>query len=70
MLRWIRGLRAPTFLSPFGSVPPLALLEASDAVKVEEIGPTSAEGVEAELNHKRFIESLGVDPWNRAGSWV
>ena len=37
----------------------LAILQAADALKVEEIGPTSAEGVQAELEHKRFIESLG-----------
>jgi hypothetical protein len=37
----------------------LALLQAADAMNVEEIGPTSAEGVPAGLDHKRFIESLG-----------
>ena len=37
----------------------LAILQAADALKAEEIGPTSAEGVEAGLDHKRFIESLG-----------
>jgi hypothetical protein len=37
----------------------LAILQAADALNVEEIGPTSAEGVEAELEDKRFIESLG-----------
>jgi hypothetical protein len=37
----------------------LAILEAADALKIEEIGPTTPEGVEAELNHKRFIESFG-----------
>ena len=37
----------------------LAILQAADALKVEEIGPMSAEGVEARLDHKRFIESLG-----------
>jgi hypothetical protein len=28
-------------------------------MKIEEIGPMSADGVEAGLDHKRFIESLG-----------
>jgi 5'-3' exonuclease len=37
----------------------LAILQAADALNVEEIGPTSAEGVEAKLDDKRFIESLG-----------
>jgi hypothetical protein len=37
----------------------LAILQAADALNVEEIGPTSAEGVEAELEDKRFIDSLG-----------
>ena len=37
----------------------LAILQAADAMKIEQIGPTSADGVEAELDHKRFIESLG-----------
>jgi hypothetical protein len=37
----------------------LAILQAADALKVEEIGPMSADGVEAGLDHKRFIESLG-----------
>ena len=37
----------------------LAILQAADALNVEEIGPMSAEGVEAGLDHKRFIESLG-----------
>ncbi len=37
----------------------LAILQAADALNVEEIGPTSAEGVQAELDDKRFIESLG-----------
>jgi hypothetical protein len=37
----------------------LAILQAADALKIEEIGPMTAEGVEAELEHKRFIESLG-----------
>jgi hypothetical protein len=37
----------------------LAILEAADALTVGEIGPTSAEGVQAKIEHKRFIESLG-----------
>jgi hypothetical protein len=37
----------------------LAILEAADALTVEEIGPTSAEGVQANIEHKRFIDSLG-----------
>jgi hypothetical protein len=37
----------------------LAILQAADAMNVEQIGPTSAEGVGAGLDHKRFIESLG-----------
>jgi hypothetical protein len=37
----------------------LAILQAADVLKGEEIGPTSAEAVEAEMEHKRFIESLG-----------
>jgi hypothetical protein len=34
-----------------------------DALKIKEIGPTSADGVEAELDHKQFIEAFG-------GWWV
>lgn len=37
----------------------LAILQAADAMNVEQIGPMSADGVEAGLDHKRFIESLG-----------
>ncbi len=37
----------------------LAILEAADALKIGEIGPMSADGVEAELEQKRFLESLG-----------
>jgi hypothetical protein len=37
----------------------LAILQAADALKAEEIGPTSAEGVQANIEHKRFIDSLG-----------
>jgi hypothetical protein len=38
---------------------PLAILQAADALNVEQIGPTSAEGVEAGLEERRFLESLG-----------
>jgi hypothetical protein len=37
----------------------LAILEAADALNVEEIGPTTAEAVQANIEHKRFIDSLG-----------
>ena len=37
----------------------LAIREAAGALKIDEIGPISAEGVDAELDHERFIESLG-----------
>jgi hypothetical protein len=37
----------------------LAILQAADAMKVEQIGPMTAEGIETGLDHKRFIESLG-----------
>ena len=37
----------------------LAILEAADALTVGEIGPTLAEGVQANIEHKRFIDSLG-----------
>ena len=37
----------------------LAILQAADVLNVEEIGPTSAEGIEAKMEHERFIESLG-----------
>jgi hypothetical protein len=37
----------------------LAILEAADALKTEEIGPTTAEGVRAKIENKRFIDSLG-----------
>ena len=37
----------------------LALLHAADALNAEEIGPTSAEGAQAKLQHDRFLESLG-----------
>jgi hypothetical protein len=37
----------------------LAILQAADAVAAEEIGPTSAEGVRAKIEHDEFIEALG-----------
>jgi hypothetical protein len=37
----------------------LAILQAADAIAAEEIGPTSAEGVLAKIEHDEFIESLG-----------
>ena len=37
----------------------LAILQAADALKVDEIGPTAAEAVQANIEHKRFIDSLG-----------
>ena len=37
----------------------LAILQAADALAVEEIGPTSAESVQAKLDRQRFLESLG-----------
>ena len=37
----------------------LAILQAADAIAAEEIGPTSAEGVRAKIEHDQFIESLG-----------
>jgi hypothetical protein len=37
----------------------LAILEAADALTIEEIGPTTAEGVQAKIDHKQFIDSLG-----------
>jgi hypothetical protein len=37
----------------------LAVLQAADALRIEEIGSRSAGGVEAQSDHKRFIESLG-----------
>jgi hypothetical protein len=36
----------------------LAILQAADALNIEAIGPTPAEGVEAKLEDERFIESL------------
>jgi hypothetical protein len=37
----------------------LAILDAANASKAEELGPTSAEGVQAKMQHQRFIDSLG-----------
>ena len=34
------------------------ILDASDALKAEEIGPTSAEAVQSKIEHKQFIDSL------------
>jgi hypothetical protein len=37
----------------------LAILQAVNALKADDIGATTAEGVQAKLAHDRFIESLG-----------
>jgi hypothetical protein len=37
----------------------LAILQAADAMNVQEIGPTSAEGVQAKIDRRSFLESLG-----------
>jgi hypothetical protein len=37
----------------------LAILDAANALKAEEAGPTSAESVQAKMDHQRFIDSLG-----------
>ena len=37
----------------------LAILDAANALKAEELGPTSAEGVQAKMDNQRFIDSLG-----------
>jgi hypothetical protein len=37
----------------------LAILRAADALKVDEIGPITAEAVQDNIEHKRFIDSLG-----------
>jgi hypothetical protein len=37
----------------------LAILQAADALTIEDIGPMTAEGVQANIEHKRFIDSLG-----------
>jgi hypothetical protein len=36
----------------------LAVLQAADALNAEQIGPMSAEGVQAKMEHERFLESL------------
>jgi hypothetical protein len=36
----------------------LAILDAANALKAEELGPTSADGVQAKMDHQRFIDSL------------
>jgi hypothetical protein len=36
----------------------LAILDAANAFKSEEIGPTSAEGVRANMEHQRIIDSF------------
>jgi hypothetical protein len=38
----------------------LAVLHATDALTIEEIGPTSAETVKAKRDRKRFMESFGA----------
>jgi hypothetical protein len=37
----------------------LAILQAVSALKADDVGPTSAEGVRAEMEDKRFLDSLG-----------
>jgi hypothetical protein len=37
----------------------LAILDAADALNAEELGLTSAVGVQAKMEHQRFIDSLG-----------
>jgi hypothetical protein len=37
----------------------LAILDAANALKAEELGPTSADDVQVKIDHKRFIDSLG-----------
>jgi hypothetical protein len=37
----------------------LAILQAVGALKADEAGPTTAEGVQAKIAHERFVESLG-----------
>jgi hypothetical protein len=36
-----------------------AILDAANALRAEELGPTSAEGVQAMIEHKWFVDSLG-----------
>jgi hypothetical protein len=37
----------------------LAILEATDAMRAETIGSTSARGVKASMDHRALLESLG-----------
>jgi hypothetical protein len=37
----------------------LAVLQAADAMRAEPIGPTSARGVKASMDHRALLESLG-----------
>ena len=37
----------------------LAILQAANALKAEDAGPQTAEGVQARIAHERFVESLG-----------
>ena len=53
---FVSGADVPPSVRPRAS---LKILDAANAMKAEELGPTSAEGVETGLDHKRFIESLG-----------
>jgi hypothetical protein len=38
----------------------LAILDVANALKAEELGPTSAEAVQAKMDHQRFLDSLGL----------
>ncbi len=37
----------------------LAILQAVNALKADDAGPKTAEGVQARIAHERFVESLG-----------
>jgi hypothetical protein len=37
----------------------LAILQAADAMEVEKIGPMSARGVQAKMDHRQLIDFLG-----------
>jgi hypothetical protein len=37
----------------------LTILQAADALKTEEPGPMSARGVQAKMDHRRLMDSLG-----------
>jgi hypothetical protein len=37
----------------------LAILQAANALKADDAGPKTGEGVQARIAHERFIESLG-----------